>query len=125
MGRRQEKSIGAAILPIFSSRNNGTRCPMDQHLIATGTVRKLSINEAPLYAAHLLRLDAESRRSRFHQEAQQVRNVCKQDGITLASDPQRARHLLGEPLWALVTEPVRRPPTGRELAALVKLMEAI
>jgi GNAT superfamily N-acetyltransferase len=38
---------------------------MDQHLIATGTVRKLSINEAALYGAHLLRLDAESRRSRF------------------------------------------------------------
>jgi hypothetical protein len=46
-------------------------------------------------------------------------------GITVASDPQRARQLLGEPLWALVTTPARRCPTGRELAALVKHMEAI
>ena len=38
---------------------------MHQHLIGAGTIRKLSMNEAPLYAAHLLRLDGESRRSRF------------------------------------------------------------
>jgi hypothetical protein len=46
-------------------------------------------------------------------------------GITRESDPQRARQLLGEPLWALITVPARRSPTGRELAALVKHMEAI
>ncbi len=46
-------------------------------------------------------------------------------GVTVASDPQQARQLLGEPLWALVTTPARRCPTGRELAALVTYMEAI
>ena len=38
---------------------------MHEHLIGSGAIRKLSINEAPLYGAHLLRLDSESRRSRF------------------------------------------------------------
>ena len=38
---------------------------MPEHLIAGGTIRKLSIGEAPLYCAHLLRLDPESRRNRF------------------------------------------------------------
>jgi GNAT superfamily N-acetyltransferase len=38
---------------------------MPEHLIAGGTIRKLSIGEALLYCAHLLRLDPESRRNRF------------------------------------------------------------
>jgi GNAT superfamily N-acetyltransferase len=38
---------------------------MYQHLIGGGTIRKLSIDEAPLYGAHLLRLDPDGRRSRF------------------------------------------------------------
>lgn len=46
-------------------------------------------------------------------------------GIDLRSNPQRARELLGEPLWALVTTRAKRCPSGRELAALVKQMEAI
>lgn len=46
-------------------------------------------------------------------------------GITVRSDPARARQLLGEPLWSLVTSRATRCPSGRELAALVKQMEAI
>ena len=38
---------------------------MHEHLIAGGTIRKLAIGEASLYAPHLLRLDPESRRNRF------------------------------------------------------------
>ena len=38
---------------------------MHERLIGGGTIRKLLIKEAPLYGAHLLRLDPESRRSRF------------------------------------------------------------
>jgi GNAT superfamily N-acetyltransferase len=39
---------------------------MHEHLIEGGTIRKLWITEAPLYCAHLLRLDPESRRDRFN-----------------------------------------------------------
>jgi GNAT superfamily N-acetyltransferase len=39
---------------------------MHEHLIEGGTIRKLWISEAPLYCAHLLRLDPESRRDRFN-----------------------------------------------------------
>lgn len=46
-------------------------------------------------------------------------------GITITSDPTRARKLLGEPLWSLVTTPARRAPTARDLSALVKQMEKI
>jgi len=46
-------------------------------------------------------------------------------GITVRSDPARARQLLGEQLWSLVTSRATRCPSGRELAALVKQMEAI
>jgi hypothetical protein len=46
-------------------------------------------------------------------------------GITLTGDPARARELLGEPLWAFVSTPVRKNPTPRELAALVNHMEDI
>ena len=38
---------------------------MPEHLTAGGIIRKLWMGEAPLYCAHLLRLDPESRRNRF------------------------------------------------------------
>jgi hypothetical protein len=37
-------------------------------------------------------------------------------GITRATDPARARELLGENLWSLL-EPQERPPTHRQLVA--------
>lgn len=46
-------------------------------------------------------------------------------GVTLASDPQRARQLLGEALWTFVSEPVSRNPSPRELAALVRQVEEL
>jgi hypothetical protein len=46
-------------------------------------------------------------------------------GLTRASDPDRARELLGEPLWQLLTAPARRPPTPRELAAIVAPLEKL
>jgi hypothetical protein len=44
-------------------------------------------------------------------------------GLTLAGDPQRARELLGDPLWTFVSQPVSKNPSPRELAALVKQVE--
>jgi hypothetical protein len=46
-------------------------------------------------------------------------------GVTLERDPDRCRELLGEPLWTLVTQPVPRNPSPRELNALVKQMEGL
>ncbi|WP_027341683.1 hypothetical protein [Hamadaea tsunoensis] len=46
-------------------------------------------------------------------------------GITRESDPARARQVLGEPLWTFLAEPVRRPPSPRELTNLIAWMERI
>jgi hypothetical protein len=46
-------------------------------------------------------------------------------GITRASDPHRARELLGEPLWRLLADRDRRPPKARELAAYVEALERL
>jgi hypothetical protein len=46
-------------------------------------------------------------------------------GITRDSDPQRARELLGEPLWRMLAEPDRRPPKTRDLTAHVETLEKL
>ncbi|RIV39497.1 hypothetical protein [Micromonospora radicis] len=46
-------------------------------------------------------------------------------GVTRESDPGRARALLGEKLWAFLAAPPRRPPSPRELAAIVAELEKI
>ncbi|GAB1645125.1 hypothetical protein [Krasilnikovia sp. MM14-A1259] len=46
-------------------------------------------------------------------------------GITRASDPRRARELLGEALWRTLEEPGRRPPKAREVAAYVETLERL
>lgn len=46
-------------------------------------------------------------------------------GITRAGDPQRARELLGDPLWTFLATPVTRSLTPREFAALVAQMEEL
>lgn len=46
-------------------------------------------------------------------------------GLTRAADPERARELLGDPLWTFLATPVTRSLTPRELAALVAHMEAL
>lgn len=46
-------------------------------------------------------------------------------GVTLRSDPARARELLGDPLWTFLHDPVRRPPGPREVATIVGEMEKI
>jgi len=48
-------------------------------------------------------------------------------GCTIASDPVRARRLLGEPLWLLLTgeQPPERTPTPGELAALLAAAESL
>lgn len=46
-------------------------------------------------------------------------------GITRASDPRKARELLGEPLWQVLDDPGRRPPKARELSAYVDALEKI
>lgn len=46
-------------------------------------------------------------------------------GFTRDSDPTRARAVLGEPLWSVLATPVRRPPSPRDLAAVVAHLEKI
>jgi hypothetical protein len=46
-------------------------------------------------------------------------------GITRASDPRRARELIGEPLWQTLDDPGRRPPKRQELATLVDALERL
>jgi hypothetical protein len=46
-------------------------------------------------------------------------------GITLRSDPERARALIGEQLWSFLHTRVARTPTVREMAAVVDEMEKI
>jgi hypothetical protein len=46
-------------------------------------------------------------------------------GITRASDPRRARELLGEPIWQMLGEPGRKAPKARELTAYVETLERL
>jgi hypothetical protein len=46
-------------------------------------------------------------------------------GITRATDPGRARELLGEPVWAMLYEPGRRPPKARDLSMYVETLERL
>jgi hypothetical protein len=46
-------------------------------------------------------------------------------GITRASDPRRARELLGDPLWSMLDDPGRRPPRTRDLAAYLEALERL
>jgi hypothetical protein len=46
-------------------------------------------------------------------------------GITRAADPRRAQELLGDELWRLLEQPVRRPPKPRELAAHIETLEKL
>jgi hypothetical protein len=45
--------------------------------------------------------------------------------ITRASDPRRARELIGDPLWLFLAEPGRRPPKARELTTYVESLERL
>lgn len=46
-------------------------------------------------------------------------------GLTRASDPARARALLGDPLWEFLTNPAKRSPTPRDCAAIVAKLESL
>ena len=46
-------------------------------------------------------------------------------GITRASDPRRARELVGEPLWLALGDPGRRPPKRQEIATYVEALERL
>jgi hypothetical protein len=46
-------------------------------------------------------------------------------GITRASDPRRARELLGEPLWEFLDDPGRRALKARDLSTYVEALEKI
>jgi len=46
-------------------------------------------------------------------------------GLTMASDPRRARELIGEPLWLALSEPGRRPPKKNDLATFVEALERL
>ncbi|MBY8872114.1 hypothetical protein K7640_09710 [Micromonospora sp. PLK6-60] len=46
-------------------------------------------------------------------------------GVTREADPDRARALLGDRLWTFLDRPPRRPPSPRDLAAIVAELEKI
>jgi hypothetical protein len=46
-------------------------------------------------------------------------------GLTLASEPDRARRLVGPAVWRFLNEPSRRGPTPAELAEIVAELEKI
>jgi hypothetical protein len=46
-------------------------------------------------------------------------------GITRASDPRRARELLGDPLWAALHDPGRRTGKAREIQTYVDALERL
>jgi hypothetical protein len=46
-------------------------------------------------------------------------------GFTATSDPKRARALLGDPLWTLLTKPPKRTPHPRDLTAIVSHLEKL
>lgn len=46
-------------------------------------------------------------------------------GITRQGDPARARELLGDPLWTLLTTRPKRPPGPRDVASIVATVEAL
>jgi hypothetical protein len=46
-------------------------------------------------------------------------------GITRASDPRRARELLGDPMWEALHDPGRRTGKTRELESLVDALERL
>ncbi|MCM0675906.1 hypothetical protein NCC78_14580 [Micromonospora phytophila] len=46
-------------------------------------------------------------------------------GLTRDSDPARARALLGDRLWTFLGTPSRRPPSPRDLAAIVAELEKL
>lgn len=46
-------------------------------------------------------------------------------GVTIESDERRARELLGDQLWALLTAPPRRAPKPRQFASLVTRLEEL
>lgn len=45
--------------------------------------------------------------------------------VTRDGDPSRARALLGERLWTLLHEPLKRPPNARELADVITTLEQL
>lgn len=46
-------------------------------------------------------------------------------GCTRSGDPQRARKVIGEPLWKFLDKPSRRRPTPKDYAALIAEVEKI
>ncbi|GIG89476.1 hypothetical protein [Plantactinospora endophytica] len=46
-------------------------------------------------------------------------------GVDRATDPERARALLGEPLWNFIDTPPKRTPAPRDIAAIVAQLEKL
>ena len=46
-------------------------------------------------------------------------------GVDLRTQPEQARHILGEPLWQLMTGPLERSPTRAQLSGAVAVLEGI
>lgn len=79
-------------------------------------------------APAVLRWQARLRRRRALQPslAELVDQRLRQrHGCTLADDPGRARTLLGEKLWSYLADPAARPPSSRDLAAMLTTVEEL
>ncbi|HST64012.1 MAG TPA: hypothetical protein VLM05_02390 [Mycobacteriales bacterium] len=46
-------------------------------------------------------------------------------GVDLRREPEQARHILGEPLWQLMTGPLERSPSRAQLSRAVAALEGI
>lgn len=68
---------------------------------------------------------------RFHRAVQRRlaeladERLRRRHGISRYDEPARARAILGEPLWNFLVTPAGRPPTSRELSAILTRMEEL
>jgi hypothetical protein len=74
---------------------------------------------------------SESDRERFRTSVRPLiaelaaERLRQRHGVIMATDPQRARALLGDPLWTFLTTPSKRPPAQRDLAASISHLEKL
>ncbi|WP_117209971.1 hypothetical protein [Allorhizocola rhizosphaerae] len=115
--------MGAALRPPLASRQAGryhadkTSAPdgVAQAIARWDTMMDWSHTDAARFNRKVLPRIAEVVDERLRQR----------HGITRAGDPQRARAILGDPLWTFVTTPSRRPPQPRELDQIVTALEKL
>ncbi|MGN9774251.1 hypothetical protein ACTMS0_00505 [Micromonospora sp. H33] len=121
------RRIVASLAPPPQPRAAARRVEMDDGtVISTGDALRTAINgwERPLdWASGNRERFAERILPRLGELADE--RLRQRHGLTRDSDPARARALLGDPLWTFLAAPSRRPPSPRDLAAIVAELEKI